>query len=448
MLSSRFHACVLFAAFCFLGGCSDSFRDGQQSIPPGLRALRVLGCDQGLRVEFSIDVDAATVSAETFLVERATGTVSYDSAGRTATYVPLDPFTSGELYTAVLTQGITTTAGDSLPEPLRWQFTCVDRAPPVLIERAPLGNDQSLLARPTLRFSKPLDEATLTPDNIHIVGVESRLEWDAAERTVTLVPVRPLYPGRSYSVVVSAKVRDLSGNALGTDVAWTFRTRRAFGDWTARLVSPAVPGATACDAPIELRIAPHVEVEEEAFVSPPVLIDGAPGSSAQWDETARILRIWPTAPLRAGARFALVATAAFKDRLGDVLFDDGAIIEELEVVADCELPTVETVPAAWGTVGCDAALELRFSQEMTQESLEGAVSLRDLVAGGWKPDTSPVVASELVASEDDASIFYLQPLQPLENGRRYWLSVSDHAESLGGDPLTLPGGWEVLAVCE
>lgn len=448
MLRPHFHVRYFLAACLVWSGCADSLSGGLQPVPPGLRALRVLGCDQGLRVEFSTDVDAATVSAETFLVERATGTVSYDSAGRTATYVPLDPFTSGELYTAVLTQAITTTAGDSLPEPLRWQFTCVDRAPPVLIERAPLGDDQSPLERPTLRFSKPLDEATLTPENIRVLGVEARLEWDAARRTVTLVPVRPLYPGRTYSVFVSAKVRDLSGNALGTDVTWTFRTRRAFGDWTARLVSPAIAGATACNAPVELRIAPHVEVDPEAFETPPVLIDGAPGSLAYWDAEARILGISPTAPLRPGASLTLVATSALKDRFGDMLFDDGALIERLEVVEDCGMPTVETVSDAWGTVGCDAALEVLFSWPMDPESLEAAVSLRDLVAGGWKPDTSPLVASEIIPSENDGSRFFLQPLEPLENGRRYWLSVSENAKSLNGDPLSLPGGWEVLAGCE
>lgn len=439
------HRCVLLALACALASCGDASSEDVPTSPPGLRALRVLGCDQGLRVEFAADVQAATVTSQTFLVERSTGTVSYDPAGRTATYVPLDPFTSGELYTAVLTEEITSTSGERLPEPLRWQFSCVDRAAPVLVERTPLGDEHSPLVRPTLRFSEPLDEATLTPGNVRIDGVESTLKWDAAERTLTLEPVRALYPGRGYSVSVSSKVRDVSGNALGTDVTWSFRTREATDDWAVKLVSPPIPDAASCDAPIELRVASHVEVDPEAFATPPVLVDGSPGSIAQWDPIERIIRVSPTVPLRPGTSYPLVATTALRDRFGDALFDDHALIADITVVDDCAQPTVSSVPAAWNSVACDAPIPVGFSTLMDETTV--LIELRDLVAGGWDPLTSPVVESQLVAGED-TSVFELLPTQPLVAGRRYWLSVAAGAESLDGATTPLSGGWELLASCE
>lgn len=430
-----------------LAGCGEALSLADDLTPPGLRSLSVAGCDQGLRVEFTSDMDAATVSAQTFLVERSTGTVSYDPAGRTASYVPLDPFITGDLYTAVLTREIATTQGAHLLEPVRWQFTCVDRSAPVLIERSPLGEGHSPLVRPTLRFNEPLDEATLTADNVRIEGVESTVSWDASTRTVTLVPLRALYPGRAYTVKLGAKVRDLSGNALGTEVTWTFRTRAATDDWPARVLSPPVPAATACDAVIELRVATHVEVDPAAVVTTAVVIDGAPDATATWDEARRVIRVLPSTPLRPGETYPLRAAASLRDRYGDPLFDDLALLETLTVVEDCARPTVASVPAAWGFVGCQSPVELRFSTPMDAATVEGAVQLRDLVAGGWVVDASPEVASEVQAG-DDAQTFSLLPLQPLEHGRRYWLSVTTAALSLQGAALPHAGGWEVLATCE
>lgn len=430
-----------------VSACGESLSLSDGLTPPGLRALSVVGCDQGLRVEFTSDVDAATVTSQTFLVERSTGTVSYDPAGRTASYVPLDPFVTGDTYTAVLTQEIATTQGAHLPEPLRWQFTCVDRSAPVLIERSPLGESQSPLVRPMLRFNEPLDEATLTAENVRIVGVESNLVWDASSRTLTLVPLRALYPGRGYTVKLGAKVRDLSGNALGTDVTWTFRTRESTDDWAARVLSPAVPAATACDAAIELRVATHVEIEPSAFASAPVVVDGAPDSTATWDESRRVIRVLPSTPLRPGESYPLRATSALRDRHGDRLFDDFALLETLTVVDDCARPTVASVPAAWGFVGCDEPIFVQFSSPMDLVTVEEAVQLRDLAAGGWVVDASPLVATEVMAGESEGSIALL-PVEPLQHGRRYWLTVTTAAMSTQGVALSQTGGWEVLATCE
>lgn len=429
-------------------GCADGLVGMQPGLSPSLRALRVLGCEQGLRVEFASDMEASSITPESFFVERASGNVAYDSAGRTATYTPIDPFVSGESYTAVLTNRVRAVSGEWLPGEVRWQFTCVDRSPPVLLDRAPLGEGVSTHVRPTLRFNEPLDEATLTPESIFIKGVESSLRWDAGQRTVTLMPARTLHPERTYEVTVLGRVRDLAGNPLGTDVTWAFRTRAPRGDWTARLVSPPIPQATACAANIELQLSSAVVVPTSGFASAPLVVDGAPEAQVEYRPAEHVLRVDPLLPLRPGVVLSVLATSAFVDIWGDALFDDQALIAELATVEDCEMPTVVDLPALKSTTGCDEPVAIRFSQPMELESLGGLVTLRDLEAGGWNVARAPVVEAEVRRSPDDPALVLVEPVASLEDGRSYWLSLEPGATSVAGESVRVGGAWEIRAACD
>ena len=75
---------------------------------------------------FSDDMNASTINSSTFLVSGGvTGTVTYNSANRTATFTPSlnNGLIKNTTYTATLTTGITNLAGTALSTNFSWSFT-------------------------------------------------------------------------------------------------------------------------------------------------------------------------------------------------------------------------------------------------------------------------------------------------------------------------------------
>ena len=74
---------------------------------------------------FSTVMDAATINASTFLLKQGAtsiaGTISY--SGNTASFTPSAPFTNSTVYTATITTGAKSTAGNSLAADYTWTFT-------------------------------------------------------------------------------------------------------------------------------------------------------------------------------------------------------------------------------------------------------------------------------------------------------------------------------------
>lgn len=76
---------------------------------------------------FSEAMDSSTISASSFTLKNGSisvaGTVSYDSATRTATFTPSATLSGGTTYTATITTGVRDTAGNPLAAPYSWSFS-------------------------------------------------------------------------------------------------------------------------------------------------------------------------------------------------------------------------------------------------------------------------------------------------------------------------------------
>lgn len=406
----------------------------------------------GVRAEFSDDLDPKTVTPATFTVENVSGLPTYDPSARAVTFRPEDPFRSSEIYTAVLSAEIRSSHGVPLGQSLRWQFACLDRTPPVVVARWPVGEDVSTMVQPGIRFSEPVDVSTLVAENVRIEGVESTLNYDPSTRTVMLVPRRPLYPGRVYTGHVSERVRDLAGNALGAPVSWTFRTRAPLDDWAVRLVTPPIPEAAPCDTAIELRLRQSFEVDVSALETSPVMIEGIDDGenlSVSYDAARRIVRVLSPTPLRSpldGAPYRIFATGTLRDRTGDRPFDAGSPMAVIRTVADCAQPTVASVEQAEGILSCDGSALLRFTHPMEEVSTSAALALRNLTEGGYDPDRAPLVPVDVAFSED-GRIVAVTPEAFLIDGHRYALYVTADALDAEGTALAAPGTWEFTARC-
>lgn len=111
---------------------------------------------------------------------------------------------------------------------------------PQVVDKAPVGDRQSVLAKVRVQFSRRMDPASISPQTVFIQGVEGTVEYIDATRTATFTPAQQLAyrddaGAGSYTVVVkggAGGVRSLKGRSLqvrsgsGSDETWQFSTRR------------------------------------------------------------------------------------------------------------------------------------------------------------------------------------------------------------------------------
>lgn len=77
-----------------------------------------------IRATFSREMNGATITTSTFSLDNGvTGTVSYDSGTKTATFTPSASLTADTTYTATIATGVTDSAGNHLPAAKVWSFT-------------------------------------------------------------------------------------------------------------------------------------------------------------------------------------------------------------------------------------------------------------------------------------------------------------------------------------
>jgi len=118
------------------GGGNESGYSDEVTVKPGLLVLSTspaqnalnVPLDATISVTFGVDINPATVNANTFVVHgsytgKLSGTYAYNSGTKTATFTPDQPFKVGEQVNVTVTTGVTSAAGDTLVQPMVWDFT-------------------------------------------------------------------------------------------------------------------------------------------------------------------------------------------------------------------------------------------------------------------------------------------------------------------------------------
>jgi Bacterial Ig-like domain/Glycosyl hydrolase family 26 len=174
-------------------------------------------------------------------------------------------------------------APDRSPASRGW---AVDNTPPTISSRSPLADAADVLPGATVevRYSEEMDPdtvtaaaATLRPSG-ESTPVAARVSYEAATQTVTLAPEATLDDRTTYVATVTGGpdgARDLAGNPMAADEAWSFTTATVYPETTvesgpigvsantgATFVFSSEPGATfecrldggawdACTSPVE-----------------------------------------------------------------------------------------------------------------------------------------------------------------------------------------------------
>jgi Domain of unknown function (DUF1929)/Bacterial Ig-like domain/Glyoxal oxidase N-terminus len=213
---------------------------------------------------FSEALNAATVTAATVTLQgpgttAVPATVAYNTTTRIATLTPAAALTAGTQYTATViggAGGVTDLASNALAGSVVWTFTTVlpDTTPPIVSAVTPVSGATNVSATTTVTatFNEALTAATVTGATVTLQGpgttaVPASVGYNASTRVATLTPTAALAAGTLYTATViggAGGVADAAGNALASNVVWTFTTATnnfsVVGQWNPVISWPLV----------------------------------------------------------------------------------------------------------------------------------------------------------------------------------------------------------------
>jgi hypothetical protein len=213
------------------------------SVTPGSNATGV-NAASAVTATFSEAIDAATITPDTFVLRNSANVVvaamvSY-SVAHFATLTPTAALAGKTTYTATITgssSGVKDLAGNPLATTVVWSFTTGDTTPPVVTSVTPANGASGLSALNvvTATFSEAIAAATLTTSTFVLrnpanVMVTATVSYNTSTRVGTLTPSAALAASTTYSARIAggvSGVKDAAGNALASDVVWSFTTGTA-----------------------------------------------------------------------------------------------------------------------------------------------------------------------------------------------------------------------------
>ncbi len=251
-----------------ISGCSASRDDNNDGTPaitsPAATSVKVTATtptnaatgvpiNRKLTVAFNELMNASTVTIQTFTLVSAssvavTGVVTYAADSGIFTFSPSANLEPSTVYTATVSVGTKSAAGNTLASNYVWTFTTdtgADSTAPAVTTAFPAGTptDVAINRQLSVTFDEAIDPTSVTSETysvvdshgVHVVGTFSYLGT-----TVRFLPTQALSANTVYTVTVTTGVKDLAGNALPQASVWTFTT----GSIAAKGPSP-VPLGTA-----------------------------------------------------------------------------------------------------------------------------------------------------------------------------------------------------------
>jgi hypothetical protein len=114
--------------------------------------------------------------------------------------------------------------------------SAIDTTPPTVTAVSPTSGASGVNVTTgiTAAFSEAMDSQTVSASSFRLLGpsstvVSASVTYNSSTRSAVLTPLGPLAPSTTYTAVVKGgasdpRVKDVAGNALGTDVTWSFTT--------------------------------------------------------------------------------------------------------------------------------------------------------------------------------------------------------------------------------
>ncbi|MGC2466317.1 MAG: Ig-like domain-containing protein [Candidatus Acidiferrum sp.] len=200
--------------------------------------------NQRISATFSTSMDPATISASgTFAVVETVGgaavpgSVTYDTASKTAIFTPTANLAASTQYTATITRAAKSLTGIAMAANFVWTFTTgatANAVAPTITATNPASAALNVPVNKTINatFSTAMNPTTITNATFTLavagVGgapVDGTVVYDPASHIATFIPAANLAAGTQYTATISNLVADLFGNALVAGAApnpWSF----------------------------------------------------------------------------------------------------------------------------------------------------------------------------------------------------------------------------------
>ncbi len=200
--------------------------------------------NQRITAAFSEAMDSQTITAATFTLTGpgttpVSGTVTYaGNAGSIATFAPASALAANTTFTAVVTSGARDLAGNGLAggglAPNPWTFTTgasSSTTAPTVTSTVPLNAATGVPINQAINatFSTAMDAATITSTTFTLEGpgtvpVTGTVAYNVSSRVATFLPASPLATNATFTARLTTAVKDVAGNALASNFAWSFTT--------------------------------------------------------------------------------------------------------------------------------------------------------------------------------------------------------------------------------
>jgi len=411
---------------------------GITAVPTGTKAITVV---------FSKPMDATTITTSTFQVTGPSttpiaGTVSYNAATNTATFVPTGALPANTVVRVTITTGAKSATGTAIAAAFSCTFTTAAVAlPPTVTALSPSCGATGVQTNQKIAvtFSQAMDPNTITSSTILVTGpgttpIAGVVTYATASNIATFTPNAALPANTLITVTVTTGAKDLSGAALATAFTCGFTTALA-PDTTAPTVISTVPTCGATSVALNSKVsATFSEAMDPLTITGTTFTVTGPGATAvagsvAYSGTGNTATFTPTSNLAANTVFTITVTTGAKDLAGNPLAANFVCSFTTGPAADVTPPTVVLSNPTCGATGVatNTTVNSTFSEAMDPLTITTA----NLLLTG--PGVTPVQGT--VTYNVASRIGQFTPLTTLAASTLYTLTVTTGVRDLAGNAM-------------
>jgi len=294
-----------------------------------------IAVNSAITVTFSEVMLTSTLSTDTFkLATRGglpiSGTVNV--SGNTATFTPSADLPASTQFTATITNGVTDSAGNALPDNFTWNFTTgatPDTTPPTVSATSPVNAATSVALNTSVSatFSEAMTNATLTSASFRLATTSGDVAVsgtvNVSGNTETFTPSANLAGSTQYTATITTAAEDAAGNALAAAFTWSFTTA-AVPDTTPPTVSATSPVNAATGVALDTSVsATFTEAMTNATLTSAsfrlATTSGGVAVGGTVDVSGNTATFTPSANLAGSTQYTATITTAAEDAAGNAL---------------------------------------------------------------------------------------------------------------------------------
>ena len=449
------HALARDYVWSFTTGVSPDTVAPTVSVTSPTNADLAVPVNRQVKIGFSEAMDPETITGASFSVKetlsgnKVTGTVT--SVGTSATFAPAGNLANSTGYTVTVGTGGKDLAGNAMASDFVFGFSTgavADTVAPTVSVTSPTS---TAVAVPVNRkvnvgFSEAMDPLTITAASFTLKETASGASVPGTVTSVatsaTFTPTNNLANSTKYSATIAAGVKDLAGNAQGSDFVFTFTTGAA-ADLTAPTVSFTSPANGAIAVPQNRIInAAFSEAMDPLSLNAQTFKVTGPGQAPVAGTVGAVgpdATFIPLAGLAASTLYTATISVGAKDLAGNALAANYQWSFTTGAALDTTAPTVlSTIPVDLATgVAINSVVSATFSEAVDPLTVSTAsFALRETASGNNVSGTVGYAVGSRTAT--------FTPLANLSSGLNYSATIKGGAggvKDLAGNPLALDKVW-------